>query len=357
MDDYKELDEEKYEYIQAGYQLPNNFPTRLEETPYEETLLAMNDVDKRVEKAILGKFSGEIASIKCLGPHAIDRFIINWRHMEIESERLKTTLDCFEKYLKCHKTHNIDTILLTQNNNNNNNKDNNNNNNREDIEKTLRVAKPWYIYGIDKQGHPIVWDNGTTLETLFNGFSNRKDGTIDYYKTCKARSYTFRHLYNLQIQLSKYYRKEIFTYTQIFDLSYCNGVALKNLEMITKHRQFWKDMSISASTLFPETIHKVYFINAPYVIRIAAYLMSQFVHSSTLIKIKVLGSNFIDELKKEMDINMIPPKYGGKGVWEMRLLNVPKGFPFETNDEHLPTFDELEKQKKEKEKIEAKVNN
>ena len=352
----KKVDCQIVKRIEPDYQLPDNFPRQLERTPSEQTELRMDNTDQRIKNLILSKFSKEIESIKCLGPHAIDRFIINWRYMEIESERIKTTLESFEKYLKLHKKHKLDSILLSKQalklKRDNENECNENDNkdadedekkqnsqvdidNCEEIEKLAALGYPWYIYGIDKAGHPICWDDGTTMETIFNGYAKKEDSSLDWDKMAGLRCHLYAHMYNLEIKLSKYYKKEIFQYCQVFDLSNFQGASLKQIEILTKHRQFWKDTSYGATNIFPETIHKVYLINVPFVIRIAAYLMSQFIHSSTLAKVKLLGSDFLDELVKDIDINMIPKKYGGKGVWEMRLLDVPKKFPFQVIDNDI----------------------
>ena len=40
----------------------------------------------------------------------------------------------------------------------------------------------------------------------------------------------------------------------------------------------------------------------------------------------------MDELLKEIDINMIPPRFGGKGKWKMCQGNIPSDYPIQLRD-------------------------
>merc|ERR1712187_760268 len=42
--------------------------------------------------------------------------------------------------------------------------------------------------------------------------------------------------------------------------------------------------------------------------------------------------DYMKELLKYIDIDMIPKEFGGKGIWKPRLGNVPIDFPFQMDE-------------------------
>ena len=52
-------------------------------------------------------------------------------------------------------------------------------------------------------------------------------------------------------------------------------------------------------------------------------------HPNTIQKTHILGKNYLNELLKEIDINMIPPKYGGKGQWKINYGGIPYNYPIQ----------------------------
>ena len=84
--------------------------------------------------------------------------------------------------------------------------------------------------------------------------------------------------------------------------------------------------------LAPEIVYKVYIINAPWVFTTIWKIMSSFLHENTVKKTKILGTDYLNELLKEIDINMIPKKYGGKGKWQINYGSIPKDYPIQINN-------------------------
>eukprot|EP00484_Ammonia_sp_Unknown_P012913 CAMPEP_0197068102 /NCGR_PEP_ID=MMETSP1384-20130603/184358_1 /TAXON_ID=29189 /ORGANISM="Ammonia sp." /LENGTH=98 /DNA_ID=CAMNT_0042505727 /DNA_START=1 /DNA_END=294 /DNA_ORIENTATION=- len=88
----------------------------------------------------------------------------------------------------------------------------------------------------------------------------------------------------------------------------------------------------NTSEIFPETVHKIFIINAPWIFQQIWKICSSFLDEITVQKTNILGSDYLKELVKYIDITMIPKEYGGQGIWEPRPGNVPKGFPFQMDN-------------------------
>ena len=86
-----------------------------------------------------------------------------------------------------------------------------------------------------------------------------------------------------------------------------------------KYRKLIGDVIGDESNLWPNTLYKMFFINAPFAFRLAWKILSNFAHPITVKKIVMCSSNYIDEMKKYIDIDQIPSKYGGKGNIPIKL--------------------------------------
>ena len=64
-------------------------------------------------------------------------------------------------------------------------------------------------------------------------------------------------------------------------------------------------------------------------------IFAKILPAETRDKVFVFGTDYIKHLTKYIDIDMIPPQYNGTGKWKPRLTDVPKEFPFQTDDEYL----------------------
>ena len=305
----------------------NGFPEKLTMVAVEEDrILNLDDVSKRIESKLKEKYNKDISKLAFFPKHTMLRFVINFRYSKDEKERTELTLDAFSKYMEFHRKYQFDTILK--------------NGSYRDLtimnckynEDMWMNAEETYIYGIDKQGHPIVWFDNVKFEETFNMFS-LKDGSrnVDYNVLCFYRSIFFRRVFVIQKKLSKYYNRDIFYFTQIMNVKNVSTLDLFN--QARKNGSFFKEYEKHCALLFPETLHQLILINVPLAIKIVANVLSQYLHESTMSKLIVYSSDFIKEIDKHVDINMIPKKYGGKGKWDVRLLNVPKDFPFQCDDD------------------------
>ncbi|CAM9952997.1 unnamed protein product [Ectocarpus sp. 6 AP-2014] len=62
---------------------------------------------------------------------------------------------------------------------------------------------------------------------------------------------------------------------------------------------------------YVERCHKSYIINAPRAFTALWRVVSAMLDARTRAKISILGTNYLEEMKEEIDISQIPPEYGG----------------------------------------------
>ena len=82
-------------------------------------------------------------------------------------------------------------------------------------------------------------------------------------------------------------------------------------------RHLVADVIDDESNLFPDTLHKMFIINAPLPFRLAWKIISNFVHPITVEKIQILGHDYLKKVTKDIDITQLPPSYKGKGKWKI----------------------------------------
>ena len=76
------------------------------------------------------------------------------------------------------------------------------------------------------------------------------------------------------------------------------------------------------SNLFPDTLFRMYILNAPLPFRLAWKIVANFIHPITVEKIQILGPDYLKYITKDIDINQIPPRYNGKGKWKINFGRV-----------------------------------
>eukprot|EP01084_Bolivina_argentea_P312262 540600_1 len=272
--------------------------------------------DCRIEKYLLKKYYKKINSFATFPEDIILRFVIGYRHYDDYNKRLRETDKLFKGYLKWHEKSNFDNILKIKCINN------------IEIKHYLHGS---YIYGNDKYGHPLFWDDG--LKTLSNA-----DNSI--HKNCGEKGmdnvtcYFARIMHEFKVATTKYYKLNnlknrnigLYQHTIILNM---NNFSFKRALSDRKIHEFYAQRF---SELAPEMLHRMYVINAPFIFQAAWKIISAFLHPNTVKKTKILGNDYIHELSKEIDINMIPKKFGGKGKWKIRYGKEPIGYPIQIDD-------------------------
>ena len=319
----------------------DNFPSKIEK-PFEQTRFENLTTDEtKISEYISTNYKQDISKRKFWTNDIIPRFVTDTYYIKTYDERLKLTCSRFEQFLKHCDEYNFDDILS---------------NPKLNAQKDLEISRenteifPLYYYGIDKMGHPILWDNGGS-----NGkgeIINKLFCNDDFKRASKWRLRIKRMESNLYLRLSKHYKCSISRAITVIDL--------KNATVsdFYTNRQFNQWFLRSSSELFPETAYKVFLINAPWAFQMIWKICCNFLDDITVEKTKILGSDYLDELLKYIDIDMIPKEFGGKGKWEPRPGNVPKDFPFQMDDlvdndddDSKDNDDEQEQEVEDKEKI------
>ncbi len=75
---------------------------------------------------------------------------------------------------------------------------------------------------------------------------------------------------------------------------------------------------------FPETSSKIHVINAPRTFSMLWNLFQPFVDPVTAQKVTVSRSGYLETLKKDINEDMIPKEYGGKGKWDIQMGGFPR---------------------------------
>lgn len=121
--------------------------------------------------------------------------------------------------------------------------------------------------------------------------------------------------------LSKKHNKNIYQQVVIFDL--------KDLtySLDTRTLSVFSQCTTMDNKYYPERLHRCYMINAPWYPPLPSplfistsfryftaiwSLLQPFIDPVTRQKIRILGSNFLEELREVLDDNQIPVEYGGK---------------------------------------------
>lgn len=140
------------------------------------------------------------------------------------------------------------------------------------------------------------------------------------------RSRLMKRMHNLKLTASKHYGKMIYKHCLVMDLSSFNA------KQFVKDRKFHEQNTKDISDLFPEVLHRLYIINAPWAFRSAWKVIQTFLHPITVEKTKILGKDYIDELQKDINLDMIPYKFGGIGPWDIVYGDVPFKYPLSSQD-------------------------
>lgn len=329
---------------------PFTFPNSVIKAPEITEFTQGYDYDKmdlKIEKYLLSKYSKEISECNHFYDDIIIRFVTGYRHIAKTpneyDKRLEETENNFKIYLKWQKTSNFDNILHQKQINN------------LDVSKYMEGS---YIYGQDKFGHPLLWDTGNKLQ---------KNSDLTIHKECgedgmdQVLSYILKLLHEVKIATNKHYGlpqgivhsvndnddnkisdelKEnesngtrdigIYRHCMIFDLSGFNA------KKVLKDRKIHEYYTKRGSLIAPEMVHKVYVINAPWVFQNIWKILKAFLHPNTIAKTCIIGKDYMDELLKDIDINMIPPQFGGKGKWTICQGYIPSDYPIQLtpNQDH-----------------------
>lgn len=267
--------------------------------PPEESTVVVDAESQKLLAMVTSKYGEALAGIKA-ERYTLHRFVVGLKHLK--KKRVQETDEGIGKYIEYHKKYDFDNILV----------------NTSDTPEELQ-AWPLFIYGQDRQGHPVIYDGVGCSDP---NAMDREFVTQDMDKTRLYRARFWRRIENLKHHQMERYGTMISKHMLIFDMKKFKSGHLKGAR-----RKLTGSIISELSDLFPETVHHVFVINAPFPFRAAWKIIKAFMDPVTVKKTHILGKNYLKHMLKHIDISMIPRRYGGKGPWEIRLGTTPEGYP------------------------------
>jgi hypothetical protein len=239
-----------------------------------------------------------------------DWFLLRFcRARDFKPKKIKLMLD---GYFEFHQTHDVGNNLQATNK-------------IPEYTKILsdNIHKSWF--GFCKDGTPFevesrnCWDD----KNIVNGIP------VEPYKQIFIKSNEDAQRVVLPIA-SKLAGRRIDKYSVIFDLK---DASIKQFFQ-TKIRDYLKIETLICEQYYPESLGKIWVLNCPWYINAVYALIKPMLAKETKKKINILGSDYAEELAKDIDLDQLPQFIGGAKVDE--YPNTPNPFQF--------YLDECEKQ-------------
>eukprot|EP00485_Elphidium_margaritaceum_P005274 CAMPEP_0202699682 /NCGR_PEP_ID=MMETSP1385-20130828/12893_1 /ASSEMBLY_ACC=CAM_ASM_000861 /TAXON_ID=933848 /ORGANISM="Elphidium margaritaceum" /LENGTH=308 /DNA_ID=CAMNT_0049356675 /DNA_START=43 /DNA_END=969 /DNA_ORIENTATION=- len=251
---------------------------------------ALNDKDEALLKKVNAKYGDRI---KNLYPYVIRTFITGYAHTA-EEQREQETYNRIDHFLERYNEFHFETIL------------------NEPMKDEQKMFEAWrlYTYGYDKQGHPVLYDEigSADIKSIESVFHN---------DIALLREYRFRfhrRLANCKRIQSEKMGCMLYKHAFVMDLQ---GFSTSHFG--SNYRHIVREVIGDEQHVFPETLAVMFLVNTPWAFRLIWSVLKGFIDPITVAKIKVLGYDYIGELKKYIDIDQIPAKYGGKGTMPIKL--------------------------------------
>jgi len=175
---------------------------------------------------------------------------------------------------------------------------------------------PHALYGEDKEGRPIYWEKTGIISSTFAS-KVKKIWSVDELVAAHIRSQelaTVRYAH-----LSKKYSKSVEKSVVVFDLK---GI---NISVDLDAFSYIRQMLRIDHEYYPERLHKLFIINAPWFFSVIWNIVRPWVDPDTAAKITIIGADYQAALQECIDMDNIPVEYGGamavepwRGVWRER---------------------------------------
>jgi len=180
--------------------------------------------------------------------------------------------------------------------------------------KTLPKC-PYYIYGQDRKGHPVVYDFAPDDMSILEKMT--KEDQLE--RLCRP----LEQLKVLKTQMRKQYGNNLYQHVYVMDVGNI-GISTCTNKAFRENLKFKFDL---LAAHYAEVTDMIFIINASMAFRAAWKVVSCWIDAGTLEKVKVYGSNGAEKLVKwSIDIDQIPPKVGGKGAkpWSLGEITMLK---------------------------------
>lgn len=171
---------------------------------------------------------------------------------------------------------------------------------------------PHALFGFGKEGYPIYWEQTGVIGENFD--KARKNWTVDDLLQMHVRT---QELMRTRAKfISDKIGKRVDQNIVVFNLK--NLPITPDFECITYIRRL---LAID-QVFYPETLNKLFVINAPWYFSAIFALIKPFIDTDTALKISILGSDYMPQLLEFVDEDNIPVEMGG------RCDNVPWSGPW-----------------------------
>ena len=209
------------------------------------------------------------------------------RFLRARKFNLDKTMEMFKKFLEWRIEHRADEAIVIYK--------------CPNLEKAREIYPHGY-HGTDREGRPLYIDQPCNfyIEDLTAIVSQEE--LYSYY----VREYEkLIHIRLPACSAAKGARIE-----QTFSLLSIKGFTMGKLK--EKSRNFIKLAINIGSDNYPEIMHKMFIVNAPFLFKGAWALISPFIDAKTKAKISIHGSSYQKELLKHVDPENVPVELGGE---------------------------------------------
>eukprot|EP01083_Nonionella_stella_P004116 11863_1 len=333
-----EVDDSKDKQIMCvAVDIKDNFPSEIRKPSEQTRYETLTEHETTISQHLSKQYQSQISKFAFWTEDIIPRFVTDTYYIDNLDKRLELTTSRFEQYLQHRTDFHFDDILT---------RPSLNTDKHWDIVREDRELLALYFYGIDHEGHPIMWDDGSAFgkaERIKQTFGNDDYKRASYFR-CRMQ----RMQRNLMLKLSRHFSCKISKICLVMDFAKFTVTDFYN------NRAFTQWNLRSSSELFPETMHKLIIVNAPWAFQMIWKICKNFLDAITVEKTIILGGNYMDELLKYMDVEMIPKEFGGKGIWTARVGDVPVDFAFQMDDIQTESKDKHNDEVKDSEETDDK---
>jgi len=193
-------------------------------------------------------------------------------------------------------------------------------------EALLNESWPVYMFGHDHMGHPVFYDEviGGDGAKIFNVFQSAAGGDGEEGLLRLLRMFRFKFYAKLfrekQAQSDKY-GTTIFKHILVHDAAGFSYLSIvRNISFYVKVA---KTVMTDEQFMYPESLYRLLVVNCPPSFMMLWKVVSTVLDPKVLEKIKILGTDFLDEMLKDIAIDQIPQRYGGSSKWKVRFGDVP----------------------------------
>ena len=172
----------------------------------------------------------------------------------------------------------------------------------EDMNESIYIRlMPHSNYGVGKDGHPIYWEQTGIISSRMGEVNKLLDLDDLVTRHIRQQEIAVARMALYSEKLSKPIESQIIV-MNLMNLSY---------KLDTKALAAFKQTLVIDQNYYPERLHILFMINAPWFFTAMWAMIKPWVDPVTAEKIHIVGSNYISVLREYIDDKYIPLEYGG----------------------------------------------